>query len=307
VFPTILSIIGSVAVVAAAYLTGRLGRRNELMKLAVSAGLEAFRRDRRDQIHQVPRPLSFYIFFHYNFLHLVERGKATPDRLRDLNRTQSALLDAVLDSGLWSPDRVGQESQVIQSRAAAPVDKTPPHEDHVMDEREVAVRFYEAGTSVLIARIKQRDAFLLFFVASAGTVAGLAYSKKEYLELLLFIPYLAGACGAMMSYQTILVDSIADYYFKHLQPVLGKTKPFELTTSFAYPAMRGVILRTAGNFLTLILPVGIALYRSWKWPTSPMELSIWTLGLLFGLVGPSMLVWYDRKHVRAMRTRVPIR
>jgi len=92
----------------AALLTSRLkaraDRRRELMTLAVQAGIEAFKTDRDSYPNTALKnlPLSFYIYFHYRFLHLVEEGRATPQEIEKLNAVQSELLEAVNRvRGVW--------------------------------------------------------------------------------------------------------------------------------------------------------------------------------------------------------------
>jgi hypothetical protein len=90
-------------------------RRDELMKLAVGAAIEAHRADREANTHSSPRPLSFYVYFHYEFLHLVESGRAAPDEVRRINQEQTALLETVLE-GDWAEQTVEAERSAARSQ-----------------------------------------------------------------------------------------------------------------------------------------------------------------------------------------------
>lgn len=95
-------VIAMTGTLLASRIKARADRRQELMRLAIMAGVEAFKSDREKHLNTELRnyPMSFYIFFHYSFLHLVEEGRATPDEVRKLNDKQRELFEAVKE-GAW--------------------------------------------------------------------------------------------------------------------------------------------------------------------------------------------------------------
>ena len=95
-------LIGCFATIFATRYKAKSDRSKELMALAVQAGIEAFKADRNNHSDSelANRPMSFYIFFHYNFLHLVESGKVSESEIKSINDRQQILLKAVED-GPW--------------------------------------------------------------------------------------------------------------------------------------------------------------------------------------------------------------
>lgn len=94
-------VLGLVLSAAVAWVKGYFDRRRELMKLAVEIGMKAFEMDRHQRTHSRPFPASFYIFFHYEFLHLVERKGVTSDSIKAIHERQKMLLQAVRH-GPWA-------------------------------------------------------------------------------------------------------------------------------------------------------------------------------------------------------------
>src|SRR5437870_3028993 len=159
-----------------------------------------------------------------------------------------------------------------------------------------------------LARIQQRENVLLFYVAPTGTVGGFALGgSTKTPEFLVVIPYLAGAAGLMMAYQTIFVDSLIQYFHDELGrrlPVL----PFELSAAFRDRGMNAVKLRTIGNYVTLLIPVVFACVSTFAWAfgpphVAPLRALLWSVGAVFGVIGPSIFHLSDWKHITVAKGR----
>ncbi len=171
-----------------------------------------------------------------------------------------------------------------------------------MPSKEVTLKFYELAVSQYLARVRQRDVVLLFYVAASGTAAGFSFDKEANLGLLILVPFLAGATGVIMAYQSFFVESISEYSYKEILPKLeGEAVPFLLSDSFATLGMRSVLLRTAGNFIILTGPAvsaTVALRGG-----AHLSDSIVIAAGLFGLLGAFFLLFADVLHVRRVRRR----
>ena len=94
--PVFAIVITAIVAVVQIKIKSSKDRKTELMKLAVQTSIEAFKTERLQKTIE-EKPLSFYLYFHYNFLHLLEQNKATPSKVKKINEQQAELLKVVTE------------------------------------------------------------------------------------------------------------------------------------------------------------------------------------------------------------------
>ena len=170
-----------------------------------------------------------------------------------------------------------------------------------MDSAEFAVKMYDAVSSHFLVRVRQRDAVLLFYVASVGTIYGLTSEQGSLgKEFLLSIPYIGCVCGVMMAYHSLFIEALMKYCQEDLARRLGELRVFETSRMYATVGMRAVLLRSAAYVLLLLLPVFLAL---WETRTVVAPALWWAAGAV-GIVGLLSVFSADLTHVLNVRQRV---
>ena len=170
-----------------------------------------------------------------------------------------------------------------------------------VDPAEFALKMYDATTSQFLLRVRQRDAVLLFYVASVGTIYGLTSEQGSLgKEFLLSIPYIGCVCGVMMAYHSLFIEALMKYCQEDLARRLGGLRVFETSRMFATTGMRAVLLRSTAYVLLLLLPIVFALWETRLW-VAP---SLWWTACAIGLAGLLAVFAADLGHVVNVRRRV---
>ena len=176
-----------------------------------------------------------------------------------------------------------------------------------MDKEEIAIKLYDATVSQFLSRLRQRDAILLFYIASSGTIVGFSGGKIENSSgLLLIIPYFACACGLMMAYHSLFIEALLKYNHEFISLNLRESMTvFESSEIFSKMGMVAVYFRTFGYMVILIIPTIAALIMTKDISSlfGEHHNTVWWFSLTLGMFGIGAIVYADCYHIQKVKIR----
>jgi hypothetical protein len=139
-----------------------------------------------------------------------------------------------------------------------------------MDEREHALKFYEAARQESLLRIRLRDQIIVIYLAATGTILGVSLHPPLSGEFLLVVPFLAVGAAILLAQHNLAIGYLGRFCANEIGDVLrtinfSRNIPqWDDSQIFKSYSKTSSKLRTWGQSLIIIIPCILSLSVNFK-------------------------------------------